>query len=517
MVTDEEFLRTLTVPEYVLMLKKAEDHFVDFVRLMHPQWKLTDYQTELCDILEKLERRELVNDKGQPVHRLLITMPPRHSKSTLCTQLFPAWFMLRNPQRKIMTSSYSGDLAKDFGGYVRNYVTHPRSAQAFPSFSLDPTTRAKDAWGTTGGGKYNAVGLGGVTTGRPANLLIVDDPVKTREEAESPTMRNKVWGFYIDSLETRKEPLTVYDPITNAHVEEPPIEIVILTRWHTDDLAGRLMTTEDWKDGRWRHVNYPAIVDEGLPTERALWPEKFPLDELKRKQRRNPAGFASLYQQRPYVEGGEIIKAGWWRYTDEIPDSFAALIIGADTAFKASEKHDPTVAVVAGLGRDGNIYILDVMRERLEFPELKRRFRVLSMKWRGKGLRGFYIEDKASGQSLIQELRSSGGVSVIPVRLPGDKVMKARLATPLIEGGQVYLPKDAPWVEAFVKECEEFPSGKHDDQVDALVIVIDALSRMVVPAHQFSSFDFADSLNAQIGTMKSDLSSWGSIWQGWGE
>lgn len=515
-MTDEEYLRRLTAAEYLLLLKRAEENFLGFVLLMHPQWKLTPYQIELCDILDRLEKRTLVNDKGEPVYRLMVNMPPRHSKSTICTQLFPAWFMLRNAMRKVMVSAYSGDLAKDFGAKVRGYVTDPRATQAFPGFSMDPTSRAKDVWGTTAKGQFYAIGLGGTTTGRPANLLVTDDPVKTREEAESPTMRNKVWGFYVDGLETRKEPLTVYDPATNDTVEEPPIEIVILTRWHTDDLGGRIQETEDWKEGLWRHVVYPAIIDEGLPTERALWPEKFSLEEMKRKQRRNPSGFAALYQQQPYVAGGEIIKASWWRMVDELPERFVAIVIGMDTAAKTKQINDPSVAVVGGLGEDGNYYILDVVKGRWELPELKRQTLVLNARFRGKGLRGIYVEDKSSGTQLIQELRSGGGVSIIASSLPGDKVLKARLVTPLIEGGLVCLPKDAPWVEDFIKECEQFPNGKHDDQVDAMTICLDALSRMVMP----SSWDFGpmgESLNAQLSRQDKAFGDWGSVWRGWGE
>lgn len=495
------------IAEHLLRVRDAGDSFRAFVELLHPDWDIPNFQFELAETLDALEKRTL------GVNNLLVTMPPRHAKSTYSTEMFPSYFMARNPYRFTMSCSYSAELALGFGRKVRAVVEDPLIHQVFPDFELSTSARAADVWQTKVGGEYVAVGLNGVTTGRAANLLIVDDPIKTREEAESMTKRNKVWDFYTASLENRMQ------PEANGL---PPIQIVILTRWHPDDLAGRLMETEDWQEGRWKHINYPAIrksvhpvpvsrrslpeddpdhvatLDEyrSLPSKKryvsrlideALWHERFPLEVLYRKQRLSPRDFASLYQQEPYIQGGNIIKAHWWRrYTHESkPDSFSTIIIAADTAFKKTETADYSVAVVAGMDRYGDMYILDVHREKLDFPELKAFLIRLNNTWRGRGLRAMYIEDKASGQSIIQELKRRSGMAVIPHKVVNDKVARVNAILPLIEGGRVLLPADAPWLDIFVQECVTFPASMHDDQVDALAMALDVLSKTGITPDAF--------------------------------
>ena len=173
--------------------------------------------------------------------------------------------------------------------------------------------------------------------------------------------------------------------------------------------------------------------------EEALWEERFPLEELKKRERLDPREFASLYQQSPYIKGGNLIKETWWRYADDVECS--QIIISADTAFKKTEQADFSVLMVMGVDRNGDIHIIDVIRGKYDFPELKRMCITVNAKWRGKGLRGFYVEDKASGQSLIQELRNQSGVSVIPFKVNTDKVARLNSVTPLIEGGRVFLKR----------------------------------------------------------------------------
>jgi predicted phage terminase large subunit-like protein len=533
---------------HLLKVRDAQESFLGYVKLMRPDWEhLPDFQLQLIDALDKLEKGTLKNEKGETIRRVLINMPPRHSKSSIATELFPAYYMGRNARRKVMSCSYNGELAADFGGKVRDYVCHPFHSQAFPDFTLDDANRARDFWRTREGGQYAGVGIGGTTTGRPANLLILDDPVKSREEAESATYRNKTWNYYVSGLLTRKEPL--------GH--ERPIEIVILTRWHPDDVAGRIMATDDWKEGAWLHINLKAIttrqtgvqvirthlpedhpmwlpkgaLSKIAPAKRfvwqeeevALWPERFPLEELKKIQRRDPREFAALYQQSPYIEGGNIIKTDWWRYykPENAPQSFSSIVIAADTAFKKTETADYSVLLVAGLAYDGDMYVLDVVRERLDFPELKRRAILLNNIWRGKGLRGVYIEDKASGQSLIQELKALSGISVIPYKVVSDKVARINSVTPLIEGGRVLLPEDAPWLDAFVQEAVEFPSGAHDDQCDALSIALDVLSRqsLYTPDMLNVPIEVGRSLNQTVRNTQSSLRAAFNqhAFRGWGE
>jgi len=534
------------IANHLLRLRDAQEGFKGFVNLHYPDWSFPPFQAELIEVLDLLEKNLL------PVRNVLITMPPRHAKSTFSTVMFPPYFMARDPRRYIMSCSYNAQLATDFGRQVRTHVDTPFVNQAFPNMHLSKDSRAADTWRTEEGGAYFAVGIGGTTSGRPANLLIVDDPIKSREEAESMTQRNRIWDYYTSALTTRLQPQA------NG---EPPAQLIILTRWHPDDLAGRIMKTEDWAEGRWMHINFPAIVDKpktrptsrrSLPTfhaqylsaeeykrapsnkryiqefdEVSLWPERFPLDELKRRQRLNPREFASLYQQQPYIEGGNLIKTEWWQtYPKDLnPENFQTLVIGVDTAFKKSETSDFSVAIIAGMDRDGDIYIVDVIRGRYDFPELKQRLIRLNSVWRGKGLRSFYIEDKASGQSLIQELKRHSGISVLPYKVVHDKVARVNAVLPIIQSGRVHLPESAPWLDDFVSECVTFPGSAHDDQVDALSIVLDVLSKSHVTPEQWENLSFnpSETLNnpAKISSLGKSLNenllkSSSRRWKGWG-
>tara|TARA_A100000164_G_scaffold3884_2_gene3444 strand:+ start:2171 stop:3601 length:1431 start_codon:yes stop_codon:yes gene_type:complete len=475
-------------------------------------------------------------------------MPPRHGKSWLASTLFPVYYLARKANRHVLATSYNQDLAKTFGRQTRDHARELIVPQAFPDFSMSDESKAVDDWRTTLGGGYYATGLGGSTTGRAATLLLIDDPIKAREEADSATQRNKTWSYYISALSTRKQP----EPDGT-----PPIEVVILTRWHPDDLAGRLMETEDWQEGAWKHINFPAIrrvksevrssvaslpkddpryIPQGKlstvgpskrhfyeETEEALWGERFPLEDLRKRERLDAREFASLYQQTPYIKGGNLIKASWWRRTTDKPDC-NTVIIAADTAFKKTETADYSVMMVIGLDDLNDIHILDVVRDKYDFPELKRAAITLNAKWRGRGLRGLYVEDRASGQSLIQELRSQSGMSVLPVKVGNDKVSRLNAVLPLIEGGRVYLPDEAYWLDSFMDEAQSFPSGKHDDQIDALSMGLEAVSKMGGQASEIMNgpINMASSLSAQF--QKHETKEWWAAdlkvqpqFKGWGE
>lgn len=538
--------------KYLLRLKKAQGSFREFVHAVYPDLEWADFHYELMDALDALEKGTLTNDKGEQVTRLLITMPPRHAKSFLATITFPVYYLARKPVRNVLSTSYNQDLAKTFGRQVRDLAREPIIEQAFQDFKMSEESRAVDDWRTSFNGTYFATGIGGSTTGRAATLLVLDDPIKAREEADSATQRNKTWSYYISALTTRKQP----EPDGS-----PPIEIVILTRWHPDDVAGRLIETDDWKDGLWKHINFPAIREIGgdkrpvteLPEddpryvapgklstvapgkrfyrqteEVALWPNRFPLEDLKRRQRLDQREFASLYQQSPYIAGGNLIKASWWRTYDPDQVKPTTVIVSADTAFKKTEQSDYSVLLVLGMDSGGDIYVLDLIRDKYDFPELKRKAIAINTLWRGRGLRGFYVEDKASGQSLIQELKTASGLSVIPYKVSTDKVSRLNAVTPMIEGGRVFLPSRAHWLDDFMNECQSFPSGKHDDQVDALSMGLDVLSRMGGVGSEIinAPIDVATSLHSQFQPMQeTHFGPWvdnigkkkGYEWKPWGE
>ena len=549
-ITPQEAARQL------LKLKSAEDGFLGFVKLMYPKWELPEFHLKMIDALDRLEKNTLTSHFGLeeadrrktdkvPVRNVLITMPPRHGKSTYGSVIFPAYFMAKKPNRFMMSTSYNSQLAQDFGRQVRDMVNEPQVPQVFPDFEMSQDSRAVDQWRTTSGGAAYFIGVGGTTSGRAANLLLLDDPLKSREDAESATQRNKIWNYYVSALSTRLQP-----DVDNI----PPAQIVILTRWHPDDPAGRLMQTDDWKEGRWLHINFPAVSESPVrgeqgkvsrttldpsdpnflapneaskisPSNRyirqtkrtALWPARFPIADLDRRQRLNPREFASLYQQTPYIEGGNLIRQHWWRTypSDMKPERFNSLIIAADTAFKVKQDSDYSVMAVMGLDTTGDIYIVDMVRDRFEFPELKRRMIQLNNQWRGKGLRGIYVDDKASGQSLIQELKRESGVSVIPYKISADKVTRLSAVLPLIEGGRVFVPEQANWIDEFYNECQSFPSGTHDDQIDALSIGLDVLARTPSTGEYYQPPSFLPSEKNSVFAHKSDLNS--GQWRGWGE
>lgn len=529
-------------------LKAAQSSFEGFVRLMQPEWKIPQFHLDLIDTLDKFGKDQF------KTRNLLVTMPPRHSKSTYCTQLFPAWFMLRSPSRYIMSSSFNTELAKGFGRGVREIFAHPQAQAAFPEARLAKHTRSATEWATEGGGKYFGVGLNGTTTGRPANLLIVDDPIKSREGAESMTQRNQTWDFYVSGLSTRLQP---------EEDGTPPRQIVVLTRWHPDDVAGRLMNSYDWQDGLWHHIDMPALTTEKvtklrwqLPMDHpqrktkrqcdpddttaeveqevALWPERFDVPTLKRFERQNPRDFASLYQQQPYVKGGNLIRTDWWQTFDQqsVPTEWSSIIIGVDTAYTKTSRSDYSVAVIAGLTANGDMYVLDVVRMRAEMPDFKRRLISLNSVWRGRGLRGIYIEAgaAASGATLLQELRRESALNAIAYKNGrADKITRASSIAPFIEGGRVFIPQSAPWLDDFIEECTQFPDGKHDDQVDALVIAIDQLSRQYVSPFEDIEYDYpsiqdmaktsGDSLTQKLAKKDAKLHSIADTpeWTGWGQ
>ncbi|GAA4652521.1 hypothetical protein GCM10023116_48050 [Kistimonas scapharcae] len=504
---------------HLLKLHKAEASYAGYIELLHPGFTLTPFQRLLVTALDLLEKDELRADfldvhlrgktpdlNARTINNLMVNMPPRHGKSSYITVDFPSYYMGRNPCRYTMSCSYNSELATGFGRQVRENAANPVTAQVFPAFGMSKTSRAADAWHTTLGGAYYGVGIGGTTTGRPANLLIIDDPIKSREEAESATMRRKVWDFYTGSLSNRRQP-----DVQGS----PPKTIVVLTRWHVDDLAGKIMETEEWKNGEWLHINFRAIEEREVIVERTsrralpedhpdyldaktfrttspskryiekkairdvpLWPERFPLAFLYAQRKLNPRDFESLYQQNPYIEGGNILKSEYWRYYDQPLDHYLSIIMAADTAFKKNSQNDYSVLAIGGLTPHGDIHLLDLFRGRWDFPELKHKITTLYATWRSRGMRAVHIEDAASGQSLIQELRKNSGVAIVPKKVERDKVARVSSITDIIEAGRVWLPATAPWLDEFISECLAFPASTHDDQVDAFYILVDALSRI---------------------------------------
>jgi predicted phage terminase large subunit-like protein len=397
----------------------------------------------IIDQLERIERGE--------IDRLMVFVPPRHGKTLLTSQLFPAWYLGRHPERSIITTAYGQELANDYGRRVREHVLSELHRLIFPACSIVEDNNAVHRFGLSPGGTYYAVGAGGPITGRGADLLLIDDPLKGAEEAYSATQRKALQQWFESVAYTRLQP--------GAAI------VLIQTRWHQDDLAGWLLR-EHVGDG-WTVVSLPALAEPGDALGRAegeaLWPSRFDYDALSRiRVAIGSSAWSALYQQRPVAAQGAIFRREWLRTSAETA-RFSRIVFSLDTAFKTGESNDYCVISVWGESRSG-YFLLDLTRERLDFPSLRSRLIAKATFWRPHVI---LVEDAASGQSLIQALRAETRLPVLPVRPFGDKEARASAVSPLFESGRVFIPQAAVWLAEFVDEITSFPAAPHDDQVDA--------------------------------------------------
>jgi predicted phage terminase large subunit-like protein len=403
--------------------------------------------------MEAIERRD--------IRRLVISMPPRHGKTELASIRFAPWYLGRNPTHNVIQSTYSGEFAEDNGRKTRGLVGSPEY-RAFFGFGLDQSSKAVSRWQTELGGAYFAVGVGGPLTGRGANVLLIDDPHKNRQEAESQTMRDRVWDWFASTAYTR--------------LEKNGIAIIIMTRWHEDDLVGRVLNGPE----HWEQLVLPAVaeVDEEYRAEgEPLWPEKY--DRQALAQIRETVGgreWASLYQQRPSAAEGNVFQRDWFRFYSE-PPAFKRIVQSWDTAFKAGQDNDRSACTTWGIADDG-YYLLDCWAERVEFPDLKRQVQMLADKWHPHDI---LVEDKASGQSLLQELRRDTRLPLLAVKVDKDKLARAYAVTPLFESGNVRVPASAAWMADYIDELASFPAGAHDDRVDSTTQALERMALMTKP------------------------------------
>jgi len=424
------------------VLKLARQDLACYAMALSPNFELAAHHRLIVDELEAVERGE--------IRRLMIFMPPRHGKSLLASQIFPAYYLGRHPDRQIICASYGQELADDFGRKVRNIVSDPIHRAIFPEFRLADDSASMRRFGTTAGGSYFAVGRDGAITGRGADIFLIDDPLKNFEEARSELIREGLHQWYSTVARTRLQP--------GGGI------VLISTRWHEDDLAGRVLREASGED--WHVLSLPAIaeVDESFRRAgEALWPEKFPLEVLEQIRREvGGAIFTSLYQQHPAAAEGTVFNRGWWRFYRELP-ACKRVVQSWDTAFKTGSENDYSVCTTWGVLGNG-YYLLSFWRGRVDFPELKRLVGSLGKEWKPNAI---LVEDKASGQSLIQELQYQSALPIISISVDRDKMARAQAITPLIEAGKVFLPESAPWLDAYVDELAAFPTGVHDDAVDS--------------------------------------------------
>lgn len=483
--------------EYDMALEAAREGLLAFTCFTMPDYEVSWHHRLMAHTLNRFARGE--------IDRLIVCMPPRHGKSQLASRHLPAYLMGRNPDESIIACSYSAELSSRMNRDVQRIIDSDAYQEVFPGTRLNSSNvrttsqgswlRNSDIFEVVGErGVYRCSGVGGGITGMGGKTCIVDDPVKNAEEAASQIVRDRIWEWYSSTLYTRLE--------KNGRI------LVIMTRWHQDDLVGRLLSQmkNDPESEKWTVVNLTATREKATtpgendaaaaavaaaaahdPREvgESLWPNKYNAKRLSRV--RTTVGekvWASLYQQRPSPMGGGIVKDHWWRYYHRLPERLDRLIFSADLTFKDTEKSDFSVFQVWGvLGADR--YLLDQRRARMGFNEQEKVMLALAQQY--PHFQEGIIEEAANGAALVDRLRSRvAGLIAVPAR--GSKVARAESVAPQIEAGNVYLPHPtvAPWVLGFTHEFSVFPNGEHDDQVDACS---QALKRLA-PAHRLDDLQF---------------------------
>ena len=420
-------------------------------------WLASRGQWQIAPHLDLLAERLLDVAQGK-LKRLLIQMPPRHGKSEFASAHFPAWYLGTFPDRRVILASYEHDFAASWGAKARD-----RFAEFAPTLwqlTIRRGQQGADDWGIAhhAGGMVCA-GVGGPITGRGADLLEIDDPVKSAEEAYSETYRERAWDWYRSTAYTRLEPGGAI--------------ILIMTRWHEDDLAARILAHRGEDQEAWEVVSLPALAEAGDVLGRTegepLWPRRYPLSALREIQESiGPYWWQALYQQRPAPPEGSLFKKEWWRfYADrDRPQTFDQVLQSWDMAFKDTKDSSYVVGQVWG-NVGARIYLLDQARERMDFSRTLEAVEGLSARWPEAVLK--LVEDKANGPAVISALQLKVP-GLVPVKPQGGKLSRAQAILPLVAAGNVWLPspQEQPWVEQFLAEASSFPVGATDDQVDAM-------------------------------------------------
>lgn len=440
----------------------ARDSLQSFSRRMTAGYIGGDHIDRLTEALEAVERGEIT--------RLIVTMPPRHSKSLNVSENFPAWYLGRHPDQRIIAASHTAQLAYTFSRRVRNKIADPRYPFAV---HVADDKGAVGAWDTDAGGGYIAVGAGGSPTGHGGNGIVIDDPLRSAADADSQTVRDNLWEWYQGTMRTRLQP--------GGWI------LVTSTRWHEDDLTGRLLAEAEHGGEQWRHLHMPAIDDSGG----ALWPEFWPLEDLETIHRAvGSRAWAAQYMGAPSPAEGGMFKRHWWRFWQprganlppvavKQPDGSTRYVHAVEQPpwwERSAQSWDMSVTEtqsgsyvtgIVGATAGANGYILpEHFHERTDFPGTINAVQTLTA--RVPDVAAKLVENKANGPAVLDTLRSviPGLISVNP---DGSKEARASASTARTEAGNWHLPHPviAPWVEAFIDELAAFPTGRHDDYVDS--------------------------------------------------
>lgn len=427
--------------------------FLDFVKHVYPGYKVGPHHLKLAQIFE-----DIANGKKK---RVIVNIAPRHGKSELISYLAPAWFLGKYPQKKIIMASHTADLAVNFGRRVRNLVGSDPYKEIFPDVELQADSKSASRWGTNYNGEYFAIGVGGALAGRGADLFIIDDP---HSEQEAKTGRPDVflpaWEWFQSGPLQRLMPGGAI--------------IVVMTRWSKLDLTGQIVTQMDRNEDvdPWEVVEFPAIKDDGT----ALWPEFWDVEELLAKKAALDIRYWNAqYMQKPTSEEGALIKREWWQIWDgDGPPQCEFTIMALDAAQEANNRADFNALTTWGVffneeTNNYNIILLNAIKKRMEFPELKKLVLEEYKEWEPDA---FMVEKKSNGAALYQELRRMG----VPVGefTPGkgqDKISRVNAVSDLFSSGIVWAP-DRRWAKEVIEECNDFPSGANDDLVDSTTLAL---------------------------------------------
>ena len=426
---------------------KAKENFLDFVRAVWPEFISGYHHKKIAEKFQQLKDKKL--------KRLIVNMPPRHTKSEFASYLLPAWIMGHAPKTKIIQATHTGELAFRFGRKVRNLMDHEDYKRVFTNVELSQDSKAAGRWETNHGGEYFATGVGGAITGRGADLLIIDDP-HSEQDALSETAFDSAYEWYTSGPRQRLQP--------------GGIIVIVMTRWSTKDLTGRLVGAQkEIKADQWEIIEFPAIFpNSGNP----IWPEYWKKDELLSvKASLNEQKWQAQWQQAPTSEEGSIIKREWWMKWESKtpPNNIQHIIQSYDTAYSKKETADYSAITTWGVftsEADGKVYLilLDAVKGRWEFPELKRK---ALAKYKQYEPETIIIEAKASGLPLTHELRQVGiPVTNFTPSKGNDKHVRVNAVAPVFEAGQVWVP-DERWAQEVIEECAAFPFGDNDDYVDS--------------------------------------------------
>jgi len=432
---------------------KAADDFMVFVQEMWPGFIHGRHHEKMARAFERVARGEC--------KRLIINMPPRHTKSEFASYLLPSWFFGKFPNKKIIQTSHTAELAVGFGRKVRNLVDGVNYKRIFPNLDLQSDSKAAGRWNTNFGGEYFAIGIGGAVTGKGADILIIDDPHSEQEATlaeTNPEIYDKTYEWYTSGPRQRLQPGGAI--------------VIVMTRWSKRDLTAQVVKAAAQRGGEeWEVIEFPAILPSGKP----LWPEFWRDKELYALKEELPASkWNAQYMQQPTSDVSAIVKREWWQiWEQDRPPHCEFLIQSWDTAFLKTERSDYSACTTWGvfyrdddIGKpQSNIILLNAFKKRMEFPELKQK---AYEEWKTWEPDSVIVEAKAAGSPLIFELRAMG----IPVQefTPSkgqDKIARLNAVADIFASGRVWVP-NTHWAEELMEEVASFPSGEHDDLVDSM-------------------------------------------------